>query len=58
VHALVRIVLVCALVILLALIALREVQGIAATSVHRRAASDGRVTWTAVAPALLEGGHG
>jgi hypothetical protein len=39
VHALLRIVLVCALVVLLALIAVREVQGIAAAAVAGRAAT-------------------
>jgi hypothetical protein len=57
-HRVVRIVLVCALVILLALIAMREVQGIAGTAVHARATTDGRAASAppVAALALHQGG--
>jgi hypothetical protein len=51
----VRIVLVCALVILLALIAMREVQGITATAGHPRAAAGGPATWSASGVVLAVG---
>ena len=50
VHAFLRIVLVCALVVLLALIAVREVQGLAAAAVAGRAATSSSTTVPSIGP--------